>query len=150
PSMRSMARCVLPVLVGPSTAVTLRMRLARSRLIATVLKRDVVAEALQSGAARSRGEGKKTALVVRALYGHRRFERHGLCAVGWSGLRLQSMEQRDLRLAARGDLHALGEDRGGACHGRNAHLVGDEHVGAGHRAQRNLDLVAGGHEIRIA
>src|SRR5262249_31038599 len=60
--MRSIARCVLPVLVGPSTAVTLRMRAARSRLIrkcpqsATWMWR----QALQSGVTRSRGGGKKT------------------------------------------------------------------------------------------
>ena len=31
PSMRSMARCVLPVLVGPSTAVTFRALQRRGR-----------------------------------------------------------------------------------------------------------------------
>src|SRR5262249_49190015 len=61
--MRSIAKCVLPVLVGPSTAVTLRMPAARSRLIrkcphgATWKCR----QALQSGVTRSRGGGKKTA-----------------------------------------------------------------------------------------
>src|SRR5262249_17796618 len=59
--MRSIARCVLPVLVGPSTAVTLRMRAARSRLIrkcpqwATKCR-----QALQRGVTRSRGGRKKT------------------------------------------------------------------------------------------
>src|SRR6476661_7035726 len=98
--MRSIARCVLPVLVGPSTAVTLRMRLARSRLIRNC-PHDIVPEALQSGAARSRGEGKK--VVVSDPPGR---------------TPAPSMQKRDLRLAGRNDLDALGDYGGGAGHGR--------------------------------
>ena len=41
------------------------------------------------------------------------------------------MQQRDLRLAGSIDLHALGDDGGGAGHGRDAHLVGDETLALG-------------------
>src|SRR5262245_34668461 len=60
--MRSIARCVLPVLVGPSTAVTLRMRAARSRLIRKCPQSATwkCRQALQSGVTRSRGGSKKT------------------------------------------------------------------------------------------
>src|SRR5215813_10440002 len=60
--MRSIARCVLPVLVGPSTAVTLRMRAARSRLIRKCPQGETwkCRQALQSGVTRSRGGSKNT------------------------------------------------------------------------------------------
>src|SRR5215467_4090481 len=66
--MRSIARCVLPVLVGPSTAVTLRMRAARSRLIRKCPQSATwkCRQALESGVTRSRGGSKKTAAARQA------------------------------------------------------------------------------------
>src|SRR3954465_11283746 len=98
--MRSIARCVLPVLVGPSTAVTLRMRFARSRLIRHYPHQDIVAEALQSVGTISRAQGKKAAPP------------QGTCARRASAskkleVRVRSMQQCDLRLTVQDDIHAL-------------------------------------------
>src|SRR6478735_3542699 len=101
--MRSIARCVLPVLVGPSTAVTLRMRFARSRLIRHHPHLEIVAEALQSVVTISRADGKKAAppegTCARRSCAPKRLE-----------VRVRSMQQSDLRLTVQDDIHALRDD----------------------------------------
>src|SRR5262245_3349848 len=68
PSMRSIARWVLPVLVGPSTAVTLRMRAARSRLIRTCPQRatGTCSAGIAEWCDKIKGGSKKTATAEAA------------------------------------------------------------------------------------
>mgnify|MGYP003693809469 CR=1 FL=1 len=71
---------------------------------AAVLTEDIVPEALQSGVTRSRGDGKKAAQQFGQRYAAVRI------AVKRLTFAARSMQQRDLRLAGRDDLHALGDD----------------------------------------
>src|SRR6185369_15410728 len=89
PSMRSIARCVLPVFVGPSTAVTLRMRASRSLTMSCLTPDQALA--LQSGAVRSR--------IYSAHSG--RYRDAAAAGPAWS------LPQRNLRVVCGGDVDAL-------------------------------------------
>ena len=128
--MRSIARCVLPVLVGPSTAVTLRMRCCDIEAHSAVLlsrsswRRHCRAMRQDQGPVSKKLRRRKNP-AAHVAPAHRNNCQSGQAARAAVSATCMSMQQGDLRFAGRDDLYPLGDERRIAGHGGNRDLIGD-------------------------